>query len=73
VELEKLEKYHRYYEEKGEVGVFLDLFRPNWTPSLPLWQMQTADRRLPRALRLFELFMVAGGDGSIGEKSGAGR
>jgi glucarate dehydratase len=34
---EKLQKYHCYYEQKGEAGEFLDPFRPQWTPLLPLW------------------------------------
>jgi glucarate dehydratase len=34
---EKLEKYHRYHLEKGEAGEFLDPYRPNWVPTLPLW------------------------------------
>jgi glucarate dehydratase len=34
---EKLKKYHRYHEEKGEAGEFLDPFRPKWSPTLPLW------------------------------------
>jgi glucarate dehydratase len=34
---EKMEQYHRYYEEKGEAGEFLDPFRPHWNPTLPLW------------------------------------
>jgi len=34
---EKLAKYHRYHEEKGEAGEFLDPFRPDWAPTLPLW------------------------------------
>jgi len=33
----KLKKYHAYHEEKGEAGEFLDPFRPNWSPTLPLW------------------------------------
>jgi hypothetical protein len=34
---DKLAKYHRYHEEKGEAGEFLDPYRPDWTPTLPLW------------------------------------
>jgi len=34
---EKLKHYHHYYEEKGEAGEFLDPFRPDWAPTLPLW------------------------------------
>ncbi len=34
---EKLEKYARYYQEKGEAGEFLDPARPGWIPTLPLW------------------------------------
>jgi glucarate dehydratase len=34
---DKMAKYHRYHEEKGEAGEFLDPFRPEWAPTLPLW------------------------------------
>jgi glucarate dehydratase len=34
---DKLEKYSRYYKEKGEAGEFLDPFQPTWFPTLPLW------------------------------------
>jgi len=37
IDRDKLNKYARYYEEKGEAGEFLDPHRPNWIPSLPLW------------------------------------
>jgi glucarate dehydratase len=37
IDREKLAKYHAYYEENGEAGEFLDPFRPDWTPTLPLW------------------------------------
>jgi glucarate dehydratase len=33
----KLEKYARYYQQKGEAGEFLDPWRPGWSPTLPLW------------------------------------
>jgi glucarate dehydratase len=34
---EKLEKYARLHEEQGEAGEFLDPYRPDWVPKLPLW------------------------------------
>jgi glucarate dehydratase len=34
---DKVAKYSRYHEEKGEAGEFLDPFRPDWVPTLPLW------------------------------------
>lgn len=34
---EKLEKYARLHEEQGEAGEFLDPYRPEWVPKLPLW------------------------------------
>jgi glucarate dehydratase len=34
---EKVEKYHRQYKEKGSVNEFLDPFRPEWVPNLPLF------------------------------------
>jgi glucarate dehydratase len=34
---DKIAKYHRYHEENGEAGEFMDPFRPNWAPTLPLW------------------------------------
>jgi glucarate dehydratase len=37
IDREKLAKYHAYYEETGEAGEFLDPFRPDWSPTLPLW------------------------------------
>jgi glucarate dehydratase len=37
IDREKLEKYARYYKEKGEAGEFLDYARPDWIPTLPLW------------------------------------
>jgi glucarate dehydratase len=37
IDHDKLEKYARYYQEKGEAGEFLDPFRPDWVPNLPLW------------------------------------
>ncbi len=35
--MEKVEKYHRLYEEKGSVNEFLDPHRPNWLPNLPIF------------------------------------
>jgi glucarate dehydratase len=37
IDREKLQKYARYYQEKGEAGEFLDYSRPDWIPTLPLW------------------------------------
>lgn len=37
IDPEKLEKYERYHQEKGEAGEFLDASRPGWIPTLPLW------------------------------------
>ena len=37
IDREKLEKYARYFQEKGEAGEFLDPHRPDWIPTLPLW------------------------------------
>ncbi len=37
IDREKLDKYARYYREKGEAGEFLDPHRPDWSPALPLW------------------------------------
>lgn len=37
IDPDKLEKYHRYHLEKGEAGEFMDPYRPNWLPVLPLW------------------------------------
>jgi glucarate dehydratase len=34
---EKLKKYASYYTEKGEAGEFMDPFRPDYIPNLPLW------------------------------------
>jgi len=34
---EKLAKYARLHEEQGEAGEFLDPYRPEWVPLLPLW------------------------------------
>jgi glucarate dehydratase len=34
---ERLKKYAGYHTEKGEAGEFMDPFRPDWIPSLPLW------------------------------------
>jgi glucarate dehydratase len=34
---EKLAKYARLHEEQGEAGEFLDPYRPEWVPKLPLW------------------------------------
>jgi glucarate dehydratase len=33
----KVEKYSRYYQERGEAGEFFDPYRPDWVPTLPLW------------------------------------
>ncbi|PYV00565.1 MAG: glucarate dehydratase [Acidobacteria bacterium] len=33
----KVEKYHRYYLEKGSVIEFLDPYRPSWIPNLPIF------------------------------------
>lgn len=37
IDREKLEKYARHFQEKGEAGEFLDPHRPDWIPTLPLW------------------------------------
>lgn len=37
IDRDKLDKYARYYKDKGEAGEFLDPNRPNWVPTLPLW------------------------------------
>jgi len=34
---EKLQKYARLHDEQGEAGEFLDPYRPEWVPKLPLW------------------------------------
>lgn len=34
---EKIQKYHRHYEETGSVNEFLDPHRPGWVPNLPLF------------------------------------
>jgi glucarate dehydratase len=34
---EKLKKYSTLHEEQGEAGEFLDPYRPDWIPKLPLW------------------------------------
>jgi glucarate dehydratase len=34
---EKVAKYHRHYKEKGAVNEFLDPFRPEWVPNLPIF------------------------------------
>jgi glucarate dehydratase len=34
---EKLKRYARLHEEHGEAGEFLDPYRPEWVPMLPLW------------------------------------
>lgn len=34
---EKLEKYHRLYQEHGDVIEFFDPYRPDWIPRVPLW------------------------------------
>lgn len=37
IDPQKLQKYSRYHAEKGEAGEFLDPYRPEWSPTLPLW------------------------------------
>jgi glucarate dehydratase len=37
IDREKLAKYSRMYQEQGEAGEFLDPYRPEWVPKLPLW------------------------------------
>ena len=37
IDPERLAKYARLYQEKGEAGEFLDPHRPEWIPTLPLW------------------------------------
>jgi glucarate dehydratase len=37
IDREKLAKYARMYQEQGEAGEFLDPYRPEWVPKLPLW------------------------------------
>jgi len=37
IDPEKLAKYARLYQEKGEAGEFFDPLRPEWIPTLPLW------------------------------------
>ena len=34
---DKLKKYARLHDEEGEAGEFLDPYRPDWVPKLPLW------------------------------------
>jgi glucarate dehydratase len=34
---DKLAKYARLHDEHGEAGEFLDPYRPEWVPKLPLW------------------------------------
>ncbi len=34
---EKLARYHAYYEKHGDAGEFLDPYRPQWSPTLPLY------------------------------------
>jgi len=34
---EKIEKYHRAYQERGDVNEFLDSHRPSWVPNLPIF------------------------------------
>jgi glucarate dehydratase len=37
IDREKLAKYAHMYQEQGEAGEFLDPYRPEWVPKLPLW------------------------------------
>ncbi len=37
IDRQKLAKYARFHQEKGEAGEFLDPLRPGWAPTLPLW------------------------------------
>jgi glucarate dehydratase len=37
IDREKLEKYHRLYQQQGDTIEFLDPFRPNWVPNLPIF------------------------------------
>jgi glucarate dehydratase len=34
---EKVEKYHRVYQERGDLNEFLDPKRPSWVPNLPIF------------------------------------
>jgi glucarate dehydratase len=34
---EKIEKFHRHYKDAGSVNEFLDPYRPDWTPNLPIF------------------------------------
>lgn len=37
IDRNKIKKYARLYQERGEAGEFLDPYRPDWVPTLPLW------------------------------------
>jgi glucarate dehydratase len=37
IDRDKLAKYSRLHDEQGESGEFLDPYRPDWVPTLPLW------------------------------------
>jgi len=37
IDRDKLDRYHRYYEEHTEVNEFYDPYRPGWVPALPIF------------------------------------
>lgn len=37
IDREKVEKYHRLYQEQGDTVEFLDPYRPGWVPNLPIF------------------------------------
>lgn len=37
IDRDKLAKYSKLHDEEGESGEFLDPYRPDWVPMLPLW------------------------------------
>jgi glucarate dehydratase len=37
IDREKLARYSKLHDEYGEAGEFLDPYRPEWIPKLPLW------------------------------------
>lgn len=37
IDRDKLDRYHRYYEEHTEVNEFYDPHRPGWVPALPIF------------------------------------
>ncbi|MEM4206202.1 MAG: enolase C-terminal domain-like protein, partial [Nitrososphaerota archaeon] len=37
IDNKKLERWHQYYRQHGDVIEFLDPYRPEWIPRLPLW------------------------------------